>query len=172
MCVSRLTEQDTLCFTLSQNGLKYSQQGLRQLLLQVVLCVDGNVVLQNIDGILQQHAGELLVIVRTGEKKKEKDAQTRSFADQDYRPLTSCMLLLPLQPWWWRTELGLPGLGHCLHLFFSFCNTSDSQGQFTQSQTNVTLWQRVSFKSRTSQPAPHVPVCQRTPGQCALAPWW
>lgn len=67
--VSGLTEQDTLCFALSQDRLKYSQQGLRQLLLQVVLCVDGNIVLQHIDGILQQHAGELLVIFRTGEKE-------------------------------------------------------------------------------------------------------
>lgn len=49
-----LTEQDAFGFALSQDGLKYSQQGLGQLLLQVVLRVNWNVVLQHIDGVLRQ----------------------------------------------------------------------------------------------------------------------
>lgn len=51
----RLTEQDVLGLALSQDGLKYSQQGFGQLLLQVVLCVDGNVVLQHEDRVLKRH---------------------------------------------------------------------------------------------------------------------
>ena len=58
MRVCRLTEQDALCFALSQDGLKYSQQGFGQLLLEVVLCVDGNGVLQYIDRVLKQHVEE------------------------------------------------------------------------------------------------------------------
>lgn len=58
VCVCRLTEQDALRFALSQDGLKYSQQGLGQLLLEVVLCVDGNGVLQHIDRVLKQHVEE------------------------------------------------------------------------------------------------------------------
>lgn len=53
--VQVLTEQDTLSFALSQDGFKYPEQWLRQLLLQVVLCVDGNGVLQHVDRVLQQH---------------------------------------------------------------------------------------------------------------------
>lgn len=63
MCVCRLTEQDALCLALSQDGLKYSQQGLGQLLLQVVLCVDGNVVFQHKDRVLKQ-CGRIRIIIR------------------------------------------------------------------------------------------------------------
>lgn len=55
MC--RLTEQDVLCLRLSQDGLKYPHQGLGQLLFQVVLCVDGNGVLQHIDRVLKATCG-------------------------------------------------------------------------------------------------------------------
>lgn len=48
-----LTEEDVFCLGLSQDGLKYSQQRLGQLLLQVVLCVDGNCVLQHKDWVLK-----------------------------------------------------------------------------------------------------------------------
>ena len=51
-CARVLTEKDTLCLGLSQNGLEDPEQGLGQLLLQVVLGVDGNVVLQHEDGVL------------------------------------------------------------------------------------------------------------------------
>ena len=53
VCCCKLTEQDVLCLGLSQDGLKYSHQGLGQLLLQVVLCVDGNVVFQHKDRVLK-----------------------------------------------------------------------------------------------------------------------
>lgn len=75
-CVCRLTEQDTLCFALSQDGLKYSQQGLGQLLLQVVLCVNGNGVLQHIDRVLQQHVEESGTIIRIDIRRK-RDAQMK-----------------------------------------------------------------------------------------------
>ena len=52
VCVCSLTEQDALCLALSQNGLKYPEQRFGQLLLQVILGVDGNVVLQHEDGVL------------------------------------------------------------------------------------------------------------------------
>lgn len=105
MFVCRLTEQDALCLALSQDGLKYSQQGFGQLLLQVVLCVYGNVVLQHIDGVLKQHVEEsgLSSGLNVLYKKRGGDAQMKqtSFTDNQrrhYRPRTSCMLLLPLQP--------------------------------------------------------------------------
>lgn len=53
----KLTEQDTLCFALAEDGLKYSQQGFGQLLFQVVLSVDGNVVLQHVDRVLKATRG-------------------------------------------------------------------------------------------------------------------
>lgn len=58
MSVCKLTEQDVLCLALSQDWLKYSQQGLGQLLLQVVLCVYRNVVLQHKDRVLKRHVEE------------------------------------------------------------------------------------------------------------------
>ena len=54
-----LTEQDALCLALSKNGLKYPEQGLGQLLLQVILGVDGNVVLQHVDRVLRMVMEEL-----------------------------------------------------------------------------------------------------------------
>ncbi len=99
MCVCRLTEQDALCLALSQDGLKYSQQGFGQLLLQVVLCVDGNVVLQHIDGVLKQHVEESglnMLLNRKGGCTNETNIIYRQ--RRRYRPLTSCMLRLPLQP--------------------------------------------------------------------------
>lgn len=57
-CIFALTKQNAFCLGFSQNGLKYPQQGLGQLLLQVVLCVNGNVVLQHIDGVLKKHRGQ------------------------------------------------------------------------------------------------------------------
>lgn len=68
MCT--LTEQDTFSFALSQDGFKYPEQGLRQLLLQVVLRVDGNGVLQHVDWILQQHVEGADIIVSIGEGRK------------------------------------------------------------------------------------------------------
>lgn len=47
-----LTEQHRLCTALAQNGLKDAQQRLGQLLLQVVLGVDGQAVLQHKQGVL------------------------------------------------------------------------------------------------------------------------
>lgn len=56
------TQQDALRLALPQDGLKYSQQGFGQLLLQVVLGVDGNVVLQHVDRILK--SGGIWINVR------------------------------------------------------------------------------------------------------------
>lgn len=70
VCACALTEQDTLGFALPQDGFKYSKQGFRQLLLQVVLCVDGNGVLQHIDRVLQQHMVGPSIIATTGEGGK------------------------------------------------------------------------------------------------------
>lgn len=47
-----LTEQHGFCTALAQNGLKDAQQWLGQLLLQVVLSVDGQTVLQHKQGVL------------------------------------------------------------------------------------------------------------------------
>lgn len=71
MCVCArvrvLTEQDTLGFALPQDGFKYSEQGFRQLLLQVVLRVDGNGVFQHKDRVLQQHVVGPSIIAMMGE---------------------------------------------------------------------------------------------------------
>lgn len=73
-----LTEQDALCFALSQDGLKYSQQRFGQLLLQVVLCVNGNVVLQHVDGVLNGNVvwGSLSKL-NVSTKKETDETSTR-----------------------------------------------------------------------------------------------
>lgn len=90
VCVCVLTEQDTLSFALSKYGFKYSEERLGQLLLQVVLCVDGNGVLQHIDRVLQQRVEGAGVIVMTTNERKTQGS-TLFLTD---RPLTSCTLLL------------------------------------------------------------------------------
>lgn len=50
---AHLTQQHSLRTALAQNGLKDAQEGLGELLLQVVLRVDGQTVLQHEEGVLQ-----------------------------------------------------------------------------------------------------------------------
>ena len=49
-----LTQKDGLCLLVPQDGLKDAQQRLGQLVLQVVLRVDGDVVLQHEDWVLEK----------------------------------------------------------------------------------------------------------------------
>lgn len=92
--VLKLTEQDTLRFCLSQYRLKYSQQGLGKLLVQVILSVNGNVVLQHIDRILMSmYRNRLLQYIQY--YCISKDTCTLLI---QYRPLTSYMQPLLLLP--------------------------------------------------------------------------
>lgn len=169
-----LTEEDVFCLGLSQDGLKYSQQRLGQLLLQVVLCVDGNCVLQHKDWVLKWHAEQTRLACGPNIRRKGAAQIKSSYLDNKrgyFRPLTSCTPPLPLQPWWWRKELCLPGLGRCQHLFSSSCKNIRI-GESVHPHRATFTPRSVVCNERTSQPAPRAPVCQRTPAQCAWAPWW
>lgn len=52
MLAKFLTQELVFSLGVSQNGLKYPEQGLGQLVLEVVCCVYGDVVLQDIDRVL------------------------------------------------------------------------------------------------------------------------